>query len=1036
MIFQNALLKSLHTHQENTAIDNNGISVSYSELIKKSDKITSFLLKQNLEPETIVGLSFDSKESLIYSMIGALNARCTIVPIDISMPEKRLQMMADEMNLQYLITSEKNSSLGKTIGIAPFLIEDIFNSENEEDIQNIKYPAFDNEDSIYIYFTSGSTGKPKGIIGKNNSLLQFLNWEIQEFNIDSNTKVSQLIHPYFDAFLRDIFVPLLSGGTICIPPVDEDFFTPEKLTKWIEASGVNLIHCVPSLFRIINNDQLTSESYLELKNVLLSGEKINPAELKKWYDLFRGRIQLTNLYGATETTMIRFFYHIMPEDANLSKISIGKPIADTDFFIADKNLKKCSPFVIGNLYIISDYMTKGYLNEPELNNEKFVLIDAGNGEKKRAFKTGDKARVMPNGAIDLMGREDNQIKINGIRIETDGIENTLISSGVLKNAVVFKHPDGEFLISFVIPSENTQGLEEMLKKHLEANLPSYMIPSDVIQIDHFPLLDNGKINFKELLQSVTKNDIVAPANEIEDRLLKIWKEILGEEKEISTASSFHNIGGNSLAIMRLIGKIYKEYNVRFSLSELFNNLTIIQQAQYIKASGKDNTLIIQKAEPKDSYKLSAAQERIYYNYELNKQSKAFNLPMIWKIEGSFNEEKLTESINNLIKRHESLRTEFRFIGGEIRQIIKDKVDFSLEIIHTDENIDNEITAFIRPFILDAAPLFRCGIIYSRNETYIIVDLHHIVCDGMSQNNLFSDLMKLYNDEQLPLLPLQYKDYSEWEHAFRHSNDYISHREFWLKMFEGNIPDSKFPVSDENIGHTSDSGGTATFKIDIQTIKKVTESLKTEEITTFSSLFSMFFLYLSQFTGQEDLVIGINSSGRLQDELEDVVGMFTKTLPIRYCLNENMAFGDFAKEVHQVLVQAHSSQIYDLADMVKEINNNRNIAVKQLFDVMFVFQNFEAKKVGLQDIQLSAYEFENKTYKYPITLFASEGDDAMYFRMEYSALNFTAGDIEIIIRQFQDLILKISENIDKNLIDYFDNELAVLSLDTDEINFNF
>jgi mycobactin peptide synthetase MbtE len=1052
MIFQNALLKSLETHNENIAIESGNSLVSYSQLFYLANKITHFLLSQNLEAETVIGLQFKDKENLIYSIIGALNARCVIVPIDSSLPTKRLQTITNVLNLQYIITSKDNAPLDVETDnqIERFYIEDMLYYESS--VKDIQYPAYNANDSIYIYFTSGSTGKPKGIIGKNCSLLQFLEWEIDTFNIDPNTRVSQFISPYFDAFLRDIFAPLLSGGTICIPPIDDDFFTPEKITSWIDTSNINLIHCVPSLFRLINNISISTDIYKHLKNVLLSGEKIVPSDLTNWYDTFGSRIQLANLYGATETTMIRFCYLIKPEDVNLSKTPIGLPIRDTQFLIADKDLKPCNVFVPGDLYIISEYTTKGYLNAPELTKERFLKIKSGTSDNAIAFKTGDKARLMPGGAIDLLGREDRQVKLRGIRVELDEIENILVQLDGIRNAVVIKHTEdngnvdgskevattNESLIAFVISTEKfaSDNINEVVLRHLESHLPSYMLPSNVIQVSEFPLLDNGKINYSGLLDCLTVNEVIAPVNEIEEKVLSIWKEILGD-KEISTEDSFHSIGGNSLAIMRLIGKIYKDFNIRFSLSELFNNLTIKKQAKHIKRSSKDSVLTISKTELKQSYHLTSAQERIYFNYELNKESTAFNLPMAWKLRGDFDLVRLQKAFLQLIDRHESLRTAFKFENGKLNQVVKPTVEFEIEEI-TDmvNNLDQVVSDFVRPFDLADTPLIRCGLISNQNDNIMVVDIHHIVCDGMSQNNLFADLIRLYKGESLTPLTLQYKDYAEWEYSFKTTDEYITHREFWLKSFEGEIPTLQLPVSKIEVMNNKDTGASVSFEIEIKRVKKITDELRKEEVTIFSVLYSIFFMYLTQLTGQDDIVIGINTSGRIQEELEDVVGMFTKTLPIRYQLDANLTFKELAKELNTHLIKANSAQIYDLSDIVREINNSRIASVKSLFDAMLVFQNFEEKKVQLDNVEFSSYDFENKTNKYPLTLFASEGNDAMYFRLEYSRLHFSLNDIKVIIEQFTNLVKKISENLDASIVDHLGDNMDMSLMNEDEITFNF
>ena len=1046
MIIQTELLKSLKTHGEKIAIENSEKPISYSQLLHISNQIAYFLLKEKLGKETVIGIHLKDRADIICSIIGILSARCTFVPIDGSLPENRLASMVQDMNLQYVITSEEDLQKSVINEIAPaikyFFLEDILKETTERDINAIHYPEYNENDSIYIYFTSGSTGKPKGIVGKNCSLLQFIKWEIEYLNIDHTFRFSQFISPFFDAFLRDVFVPLIGGGTVCIPPAEKDLYSPEKIVTWIDKNKINVIHCVPSLFRLINNETVVSQNFENLKYVLLSGERIIPSELVRWYNIFGSRIQLVNLYGTTETTMIRSSYKIRPEDTGQAKIPIGNPIHDTELLIADKNFKPCSMLVPGDLYIVSNYCTKGYLNAPELTQEKFLVLNSGTPDEIIAFKTGDKARRLANGMIELIGREDRQIKLRGIRIELDEIENVLCKSELIKRAIVIQNNEmneNESLIAFVIKNNKPEGinLNKEIQLFLEKNLPEYMIPSRIVEVKEFPLLSNGKLNYIELFNCLNTSTIIAPSNEIETKVLSIWKEILGD-KSISTDESFHSIGGNSLSIMRLIGKIYTEFNIRISLSELFNNFTIKQQAEFIKKSNKDENLIINHSELKAAYNLSSAQERIYYVYELNKASTAYNLPMAWKINGALDKPKIERALKLLIQRHESLRTEFRFENGMILQVVKDDVDFNLEEIYVQkQDLHDAFSKFVKAFDLRKAPLIRCGIIYAgEDQKILIVDLHHIICDGMSQLNLFSDFLSLYKGEVLKPISLQYKDYAEWEYNFKTTDEYRSYREFWLKGFEGNIPKLAIPTISSNKMKISDKGGNVTFKIDCKVIMPIIEVLKDEEITTFSGLFSIFFIYLFQLTGQEDLVIGINTSGRMQYELENIVGMFVKTLPIRFQIDTSILFKDFAKQLHNYLIQANSKQIFDLVDIVSELNKNREIPIKNLFDVMFVFQNFEDKKLQGNNEDFSTYEFENTTSKFPLSLISSQGEESFNFLLEYSSMEFTKNDIELLIAQFISLVKNISENLDGKIIDYIGGRTELLQVIEDDITFNF
>ena len=254
-------------------------------------------------------------------------------------------------------------------------------------------------------------------------------------------------------------------------------------------------------------------------------------------------------------------------------------------------------------------------------------------------------------------------------------------------------------------------------------------------------------------------------------------------------------------------------------------------------------------------------------------------------------------------------------------MIRDTVDIPVEEISAAGEISDALRAAIRPFDLSRAPLMRCILVRSGDSQMLLLDIHHIICDGVSQSILIADFTQLYRGGKPKELTIQYKDHAEWERHYRTTNDYIRNKEFWLKMYEGEIPQLEFPVL--HLPTTSSNeGGTMRFEIGRSGIDPILEMWKRAEITDFSGWFSLFCLFLSQLTGQDDLIAGINASGRMQDELEGVVGMFVKTLPIRCRLSPEMSFLDFSKEIHHCLVQAVGRQIYDLSDIRRALNSSR------------------------------------------------------------------------------------------------------------------
>lgn len=1012
MIFQKELMKSLLGNSDRIAIDNGRQLLTYNSLLKAADKVTRFLLKRGLQKETIVGIQLNDRTDLICAVIGILNAGCVFVPIDGSLPRKRLTAMLNDLKLENIIVSKTGNEIEmiSEATLNAFCIEDLLAAPDEDGPVN--YPAYNENDSIYIYFTSGSTGIPKGIIGKNCSLLQFVQWEIKTFHISTHSRVSQFISPYFDAFLRDVFVPLLAGGTLCIPPAVEDFFTSERIVPWVDTAKISVIHCVPSLFKLFTANKLYAGLFKNLQYVFLSGEKIIPMELLDWYAVFNERIQLVNLYGPSETTMIKTYFEIKPSDARQVRIPVGVGIEGSEVLIANGDLKPCKTFIPGDLYIISKYTTKGYLNMPELTREKFIKIDEGTDNERILYKTGDKARLLPGGIIDLLGRDDRQVKLRGVRIELDEIENVLFQSGILKSVLVINHTDdnkNDVLTAFVIRNQSATSAVDLgneLRAYLKEHLPAYMMPSDIIEVNEFPLLPNGKVNYRELLNSLTAGDIIAPVNETEFGLLCIWKEIIGD-KPVSTEDSFHKVGGNSLAIMNLIGKIQKVYNVKISLSHLFNNLTIKKQAVLVDQARKQDLFLVKPSGVKPAYNVSSYQKRIYHQYTANPAATSHHT-IVYELKGGADEKSIEQALQLLVNRHEGLRTEFKTENGRVVQVIKDRVDVSIELRPVTGQPESEITDFVKPFNLEKAPLFRTGLLKDPNgREVLIMEIHPIVCDRRSGQQIFNDFLKIYKGETLKPLTLQYKDYAEWEYVFKNTSEYISCREFWLQSFDGNIPVLAWPFNNPDVFNQSTSHARVALTINRKALEPVLNSCGEKESSVFSALCSLFFIHLSKFTGQTDIVAGVKVTGKTQPELKDIPGGFEKILPVRYQVNMDQTFPDFAKGLHQYLNEAMARQLYDWEDMVEELNKKRQLQAGNLFDVLFDFVSIKEHGTNTDSAISPMLENNKNTANVPLCVTVTE--DEQVFHVHFVSLPgyLTQSHLALVAKSFKEQVEHLS-----------------------------
>lgn len=1033
MYTQKNLGEILRSFGNAVAIEEDGKSVSYTELVSKSMAVSKVLLDKGFPPQTRIGICVSTITDMVVCIAGTVLARCVFIPLDSAWPAKRFSMIANQANLHTIIIDAESKVQGKCEQVECLHLHDLLTAAIDEN--QITVPNYQEEDELYIYFTSGTTGVPKGIVGRNSSLWHFLDWEIETFQINSTQRFSQFVSPYFDAFLRDIFVPLLTGGAICVPSKAEGFLSPEKLIPWIDEEKINFIHCVPSVFRMFNGNGISAGNFRHLKYVLLSGERIVPAELMNWYDKFGSRIQLVNLYGATEATMISSYYKIQPEDAIRSKIPIGIPIADAELVILDTAKKQCKTLITGELYIVSKYLSKGYLNNPDLTAEKFVTLNGRTKQERTAFKTGDSARMLSDGSIDLLGREDRLIKVRGVRIELDEIERTLMGCSSVKNAAVVFDVKVDTIVAFVVSDSDPvdpKMLLQNIEKHVEACLPQYANPSKITILDSFPLLSNGKIDYKKILELNHETTIVAPANEVEAKIFNIWKEILNSDR-ISTDRTFHHVGGNSLSIMRLLPRLFSELGVRITLAELFANLTIQKQASLVMT--KSQTLenakstigpvkqptvvradVISKANDGPYYSLSSSQKRLYFLNELNSASLAYNMPRVVQLDGELDRAKLTEVMNQLVSRHESLRTAIVTIDAKVVQQVSDPLPLFIEYFESNESDAKDIIRrFIRPFDLSKAPLFRVGLIKIADHTHLmIVDLHHIISDGLSQSVLIRDFMALYSGAALPILHLQYKDYAVWQQSPDQRKRLAGARDFWKQEFADEVAVLDLPTDHARPSLKRFEGNNCSFFLSHEVTQKLRHVLNDTGSTMFMAVLSVFNVLLSKLSNQEDITVGASVAGRYHPQLEGIVGMFVNTLPLRNYPAGELSFREFLADVKTKTLACFENQTYPYEELIGELQMPRDISRNMLFDVMLVFQNYDQNELVIPGLKLTSYDDGLKTSKFDLTLEVTELDDDLLLNLEYCTELFEENTIKRFIGYFQRIVAELTENPDKKL----------------------
>ena len=612
--------KTCQKFPEDIAIQRNDKQISYALLNSKANQLANCLMANQLPKGAIIAVMLDDRINIIITLIGILRAGCAFVPLDPEFPEKRLRHIVRELSPDCFITqakfsrlvasiSDKKSRLLNMEGDKPSadhlipIIEPLEHFSAEPPIVSI-----DNEAMCYIYHTSGSTGTPKGIAGRLKSISHFIRWEIETFDVIHGWRVSQFTMPTFDAFLRDVFVALCAGGTICIPPENNKLLDSQTLIDWIDSQHINLIHCVPSLFKVMVEGVLNSKKLNSLKYILMAGEILSVSDVKRWMNTYDSQIQLVNLYGASETTMVKFFHRVQKSDIKRGFIPIGKPIKGAKAVILDDNQELCPPGTVGELYIRTPYLTLGYYNQPELTQKVFVPNPFNEKSDDLIYKTGDLARVLSDGHFRFIGRKDSQVKIRGIRVELGEIESMLIHHRLVKNAVVLFREDDtgeQRLVAYIVPALEQEPKTNELQRFLKEKLPEYMVPSIFIMLEAIPLTSHGKIDRQALpkpaqIRQQPEENFVAPQNALELKIAKIWEKVLGISP-IGVHDNFFDRGGHSLLAVKLLSRIEKTFDKYLPLITLFQAPTIAQLANLLRdEKGKLSWNVLEVVRPQNA----------------------------------------------------------------------------------------------------------------------------------------------------------------------------------------------------------------------------------------------------------------------------------------------------------------------------------------------------------------------------------------------------------------------------------------------------
>ncbi|HEX7317724.1 MAG TPA: amino acid adenylation domain-containing protein [Pyrinomonadaceae bacterium] len=988
--------------------------LTYDQLNVGANRLAHRLRALGVGPESRVGVMLSRSPSVLVSLLAVLKSGGAYVPLDPAYPRDRLAFMLDDARVKVLLTESALLTLvpeGEAQVICLDSHSDGLNIGGDENPASVTLP----ENLAYVIYTSGSTGRPKGVAIAHRSAVAFLDWARGFFSEEELSAVLAATSINFDLSVFELFAPLAVGGTVLL--ADNALALPA-----LEYAGeVKLINTVPSAMAELVRQGAVPSS---VTTVNLAGEAL-PRRLAQAIYESSGVARLVNLYGPSEDTTYTTWEVV--EDAPSAPVLIGRPVANTRIYILDGSLQPTPVGVAGELYTTGAGLARGYLNRPALTAEKFIPDSFSAEPGGRMYRTGDVARFLADGRIEYLGRADHQVKVRGFRIELGEIEAALERyEGVERAVVMVREGEGgdKRLVAYVVAKDGREVTAWELRGTLKAGLPEYMVPQAFVLLDELPLTPNGKVDRKRLPEPEaaggSEGEYAAPRTQVEEVLANVWAEVLGLER-VGVEDNFFELGGQSILATQVITRAREALQVEIPLRSLFNAPTPAGLAEVVEAMLREKEggqLPPLERAPRDGeLPLSFAQQRLWFLDQWNQGSADFNITEAVRLNGRLDVLALGRTFDEIVRRHEVLRTTFPSVEGRAAQFIAPSMRLPLPVVDLGglPEAEREALRLAReeartPFDLSQGPLVRVTLMRLSDEEHMLLfNMHHIISDGWSLGVLIDEVVALYGAfsrgeaSTLPELPIQYADFASWQQSWLQGPALAAQLDYWRQQLSGAPPLLELPLDRPRPARqTFDSA-----KVPVEISAELTEALKSLSRRTGSTLFmtllAAYNVMLRHHTGADDIVVGTDVANRNRFEVEKLIGFFINQLVLRTRLSDDTSFEALLGRVRETTLGAYAHQDMPFDRLVEGLKVERSLQHSPLFQVKFVLQNAPAPDLELPDLAAEVVGINSGKTGVDLQLTLTEVGGALRGWLEYNSRLFDAATVARLAGDFMLLL---------------------------------
>jgi amino acid adenylation domain-containing protein/FkbH-like protein len=997
--------------------------LSYEQLNRRANQLAHWLRGQRIGPGQRVGLYIERSLDMMIGLLGIQKCGAAYVPLDPGYPQERIRLILEDAQVPVLITQQ--SLAGLIEGQHQLLCLDRDWEQIAAQESANPRPLAQPQDLLYVIFTSGSTGRPKGVQVSHRAVVNLLCSMAQRLQMSASDVFPALASFAFDMCIPELYLALICGGRVVIG--DRHLSADgERLAAVLRASGATVVHATPTTWGLLLEAGFSGAG---LKRAI-GAEPLPRALCTR---LLQAEPSLYNFYGPTETTVWSTVHHFSSVDEPLV---IGRPLANTQVYILDRHLEPVPIGVAGELYIGGDGVASGYLKRPQLDAERFIADPFASTAGRRMYRTGDLGRYLSDGRIEFLGRADHQVKLRGYRIELGEIEAVLNRHAAVKQCVVAAREDqagDKRLVAYVVPHDENGASAADWHAWNKDRLPEYMLPAAYVTLQKLPLSPNGKVDRAALPApdyvhsglARSEGELRTPAEEV---IAGIWEDVLRLER-VGRNDQFFDLGGHSLLATRVVSRIRQAFDVDLPLRTLFEAPVLAALTERVQLLARERHGLssppLERAARDRRLPLSFAQQRLWFLDQLEANKSIYNVPHVVRIGAVVDATVLERALNEIVRRHEVLRTTFQLIDGEPAQVIAPQLTLSLSVTDLTTLPPSEreqqarqlsMEEIRRPFDLMNGPLLRARLLrLASADCVLVLSTHHIVSDRWSLGVLWQELTALYqafsagSASPLAALPLQYCDYAVWQRRCLSDATLEQQLQYWRQQLAGAPSVLELPADKPRPREQSFHGAKLSFNIEPALTARLKALSRAQGATFFMTLLAAFGVLLSRYSRQDEIVIGSPTAGRTRAEVEQLIGLFVNTLLLRLDMSDNPSFLELLQRARSSAMGAYAHQELPFEKLVEELRPERDLSRNPLFQVMLILQNVPAIEPTFAGAAVSAFLVPAETSKFDLTLIAVEADDAVRATFEYNTELFEASTIERLAQHLLQLLTAAVDN---------------------------